>query len=166
MTKRNFVFKYDFKHTNTESSSSFTFPTCSYFSSFFLYVYIIYTYIYIHIYIYISMYYLYMSIYLHLSIYIFITLVNITYQTGNQYLPSIHSWDIGPWQVLYYKLLLLQCLYFSNVNKPDQSLVVMKVSFFSTLSLCPSFKSLLLLLSLLFLSLLLLFSLSSFLLLK
>ena len=34
--QENLVFKYDFKHTNRESSSSFTFPACSYFSSFFL----------------------------------------------------------------------------------------------------------------------------------
>ena len=28
---------------------------------------------------------------------LFITLVNMTYQGGDQYLPSIHSWDSGPW---------------------------------------------------------------------
>ena len=27
---------------------------------------------------------------------LFITLFNITYQNGDQYLPSIHSWDSGP----------------------------------------------------------------------
>ena len=27
----------------------------------------------------------------------FITLVNITYQSGDQYLPSIYSWESGPW---------------------------------------------------------------------
>ena len=38
---------------------------------------------------------------LNQSYVLFITLVNITYQSGDQYLPSIHSWDSSPWQVLY-----------------------------------------------------------------
>ena len=100
---------------------------------------------------------------------LFITLVNITYQSGDQHLPSIHFWDSGLWQVLHiplflifshgrcFKLFSVQC--FSSAYKPDQFLT--KVSFFSNLPFCQSFKSLLLLLSLLFLLLLLLFSLSS-----
>ena len=35
---------------------------------------------------------------------LFMTLVNITYQSGDQYLPSIHSWDSSPRQVLYVSL--------------------------------------------------------------
>ena len=34
---------------------------------------------------------------LNQSYVLFITLVNITYQSGDQYLPSIHSWDSSPW---------------------------------------------------------------------
>ena len=33
-----------------------------------------------------------------------ITLVDITYQSGDQYVPSIHSWDSSPWEVLYIPL--------------------------------------------------------------
>ena len=44
---------------------------------------------------------------LNQSYVLFITLVNITYQCGNQYLPSIHSWDSSPWQVLYIPLFLI-----------------------------------------------------------
>ena len=42
---------------------------------------------------------------LNQSYVLFITLVNITYQSGDQYLPSLHSWDISPWQVLYIPLI-------------------------------------------------------------
>ena len=42
---------------------------------------------------------------LNQSYVLFVTLVNITYQSGDQYLPSIHSWDSSPWQVLYIPLL-------------------------------------------------------------
>ena len=35
---------------------------------------------------------------------LFITFVNITYQSGDQYLPSIYSWDSSPWQELYIPL--------------------------------------------------------------
>ena len=41
---------------------------------------------------------------LNQSYVLFITLVNITYQSRDQYLPSIHSWDSSPWQVLYIPL--------------------------------------------------------------
>ena len=94
-----------------------------------------------------------------------ITLVNITYQSGDQYLTFIHSWDSGLWWVLYILLFFffLRQLFkvvfrvvLATLNKiffrayiADQFLVPMKVSFFSNLSFCPSFKSLLLLLSLL-----------------
>ena len=46
-----------------------------------------------------------------------ITLVNITYQSGDQYLPSIHSWDSSPWQVLCVPLLffVVLCLFFPDV---------------------------------------------------
>ena len=66
---------------------------------------------------------------LNQSYVLFITLVKITYQSGNQYLSSIHSQDSSPWQVLYillfffffflspcrcFKLFVVQCLYSSN----------------------------------------------------
>ena len=38
---------------------------------------------------------------------LFITFVNITYQSGDQYLPSIHSWESSPWQVLYIPLFFV-----------------------------------------------------------
>ena len=44
---------------------------------------------------------------LNQSYVLFITLVNITYQSGDQYLPSFHSWDSSPWQVLYIPLFLI-----------------------------------------------------------
>ena len=44
---------------------------------------------------------------LNQSYVLFIALVNITYQSGDQYLPSIHFWDSSPWQVLYIPLLLI-----------------------------------------------------------
>ena len=47
---------------------------------------------------------LYANTTLNQSYVLFITLVNITYQSGDQYLPSIHSWDSSPWQVLYIPL--------------------------------------------------------------
>ena len=36
-----------------------------------------------------------------------ITMVNITCQSGDQYLSSIHSWDSNPWLVLYIPLFLI-----------------------------------------------------------
>ena len=97
---------------------------------------------------------------LNQSYVLLITLVNITYQSRDQYLPSIHSWDSSPWQVLYIPLFLiffflpavvLNCLSCSACilqtrNKPNQFLIQIKVYFFSNLWFCPSFKSLLLLL--------------------
>ena len=47
---------------------------------------------------------------LNQSYVLFITLVNITYQSGYQYLPSIHSWDSSPWQVLYILFLCFVCV--------------------------------------------------------
>ena len=49
---------------------------------------------------------------LNKSYVLFITLVNITYQSRDQYLPSIHSWYCSAWQVLYISLLCfcLNCL--------------------------------------------------------
>ena len=44
-------------------------------------------------------------------------------------------------------IVFLQCLYSSDAYKPDQFLVLIKVSFFFNLSFCPSFKSNQLLLS-------------------
>ena len=49
---------------------------------------------------------------LNQSYVLFITLVNITYQSGDQYLPSIHSWDSSPWQVLYIPLFCFVCVLF------------------------------------------------------
>ena len=34
--------------------------------------------------------------------------VNITYQSGDQYLLSIHFWESSPWQVLYITLFLFK----------------------------------------------------------
>ena len=48
---------------------------------------------------------------LNQSYVLFITLVNITYQSGDQYLPSIHSWDSSPWQVLYIPLFCFVCVF-------------------------------------------------------
>ena len=42
---------------------------------------------------------------------LFITLVNITYQSGDQYLISIHSWDRSSWQVLYIPLFCFVCVF-------------------------------------------------------
>ena len=44
---------------------------------------------------------------LNQSYMLFITLVNITYQSRNQYLSSVHSWDSSPWLVLHISLFLL-----------------------------------------------------------
>ena len=40
-----------------------------------------------------------------------IVLLNITYQSGDQYFPSIHSWDSSPWQVLYIPLFCFACVF-------------------------------------------------------
>ena len=77
---------------------------------------------------------------LNQSYVLFITLVNITYQSGDQYLPSIHSWDSSPWQVLYMHCFVF-CVCFFNClscsacilqmrNKPNQFLIQIKVYFF------------------------------------
>ena len=42
---------------------------------------------------------------------LFITLVNMTYQSGDHYLPSIHSCDSSPWQVLYIPLFCFVCVF-------------------------------------------------------
>ena len=98
---------------------------------------------------------------LNQSYVLFITLVNITYQSRDQYLQSIHSWDSNPWQVLYIPFSLIFFSFLPAVvlnwlscsacilqtrNKPNQFLIQIKVYFFSNLWFCPSFKSLLLLL--------------------
>ena len=46
---------------------------------------------------------------------LFITLVNITYQSRDQCLPSIHFWDSGPWQMLYVPLFCFVCVCFLTV---------------------------------------------------
>ena len=73
---------------------------------------------------------------------LFSTLVNITYQSLDQYLPSIHSWDSSTWQVLYIPLLLIFFSFFPAValncfscsacilqmrNKTNQFLIQIKV---------------------------------------
>ena len=83
---------------------------------------------------------------LNQSYVLFITLVNITYQSGDQYLPSIYSWNSSSWQVLHIPSFLILFFYSSNEYKPDQFLIQIKVYFFSNLWFCQSFKSLLLLL--------------------
>ena len=97
---------------------------------------------------------------------LFITFVNITYQSGDQYLPSIYSWDSSPWQEVYiplffffspdrlFNLFVCRACILQMHNKPYQFLIQIKVCFFSNLWFCPFFKSLLLLLQLLFLLLL------------
>ena len=82
---------------------------------------------------------------LNQSYVLFITLVNITFQSGDQYLPSIHSWDSSPWQVLYIPLFCVcvcvcVCVCFNCFlcsacilqmhNKPNQFLIQIKVYFF------------------------------------
>ena len=47
---------------------------------------------------------------LNQSYVLFITLVNSTYQSGYQYLPSIHSWDSSPWQVVLCVCFLTVCV--------------------------------------------------------
>ena len=47
---------------------------------------------------------------LNQSYVLLITLINITYQSWDQYLPSIHSWDSIPWQVLYIPYFFFQPL--------------------------------------------------------
>ena len=42
---------------------------------------------------------------------LFITLINITYQSRDQYLPSIHSWDNSPWQLLSIPLFCFACVF-------------------------------------------------------
>ena len=48
---------------------------------------------------------------LNQSYVLFITFVNITYQSMDQYLPSIHSRDSSTWQVLYISLLCFVCVF-------------------------------------------------------
>ena len=80
---------------------------------------------------------------LNQSYLLFITLVSITYQSGDQYLQSIHSWDSSPWQVLYIPLFcfVYVCACFFNClscsacilemrDKPNQFLIQIKVHFF------------------------------------
>ena len=52
---------------------------------------------------------------LNQSYVLFITLVNITYQSGDQYLPSIHSWDSSPWQLLYIPFFCFACVFFQLI---------------------------------------------------
>ena len=84
---------------------------------------------------------LYANTTLNQSYALFITLVNITYQSGDQYHLSIHSWDTSPWQVLYIPLFCFVCVCFFNClscsacilqmrNKPNQFLIQIKVYFF------------------------------------
>ena len=77
---------------------------------------------------------------LNQSYVLFITLVNITYQSVDQYLPSIHSWHSSPRQVLYIPLFCFLCVFFNCLlcsacilqmqNKPNQFLIQIKVYFF------------------------------------
>ena len=65
------------------------------------------------------------NITLHQTYVLLITLANSICQIGDEYIPSIHSWDISSWQLLYiplffyfpgrfFKLFVVQCLYCSN----------------------------------------------------
>ena len=69
---------------------------------------------------------------LNQSYILFITLVNITYQSGDQYLPSIHSWDSSPWQVLHYPIFLF-CVCFLTVCVINLTSFLFKSRFISLL---------------------------------
>ena len=84
------------------------------------------------------------NITLNESYVLFITLVKITYQSRDQYPPSMHSWDSSPWQGLYILLLFFFFspdrslkLFVCGVcilqmrNKPNQFLIPIKSCFFS-----------------------------------
>ena len=84
------------------------------------------------------------NITLNESYVLFITLVKITYQSWDQYPPSMHSWDGSPWQGLYILLLFFFFspdrsfqLFVCGVcilqmrNKPNQLLIQIKFCFFS-----------------------------------
>ena len=65
------------------------------------------------------------------------------HQSGDHYLPSIHSWDSSPSQVLYIPLFFFNCSSCSACilqmrNKPNQFLIQIKVYFFPNLWFCPS----------------------------
>ena len=75
---------------------------------------------------------------LNQSYVLFSTLVNITYQSGDQYLLSIHFWDSSPWQYYISHCFCLNCLPCSACilqkgNKPNQFLIQIKVYFFPNL---------------------------------
>ena len=88
---------------------------------------------------------------LNQSYVLLITLVNIKYQSRDQYLPSIHSWDSSPWQVLYIPLFCFVCVFFNCLlcsacilqmhNKPNQFLIQIKVYFFIIIHLFFTFFS-------------------------
>ena len=76
---------------------------------------------------------------LNQSYVLFITLVNITYQSGDQYLPSIHSWDSSPCRCyishcfflcVFFNCLLCSACILQMHNKPNQFLIQIKVHFF------------------------------------
>ena len=76
---------------------------------------------------------------LNQSYVLFITFVNVTYQSRDQYLPSIHSWDSSPCQVLYIQFLCV-CVFFNCFScsacilqmciQPNQFPIQIKVYFF------------------------------------
>ena len=103
---------------------------------------------------------------------LFITLFNITYKSWGLVSPfyPFQGGVIYPIVFYFYYLFIyflppavalsrffVWCLYFKKTYKPDQFLVQIKVSFFSNLWFCSSFKSLLLPLKLLFLFVLIFF---------
>ena len=78
---------------------------------------------------------------------LFITLVNITYQSRDLYLPSIHSWDSSPWQVLYIPLFLVcvfcvALVFFKSVVNLTSFLLKLKfISLLLFIYLCFTFFS-------------------------
>ena len=75
---------------------------------------------------------------LNKSYVLFIALVNITYQSGDQYLPSIHSWDSSPCRCyishcfflcVFFNCLLCSACILQMHNKPVQFLIQIKVYF-------------------------------------
>ena len=69
---------------------------------------------------------------------LFITFVSMTYQSGDQYLPSIHSWDIGPWYVLYIPFFFLQIIVFNQFLAQSRVLSIVFITSSFILIIIPS----------------------------
>ena len=69
---------------------------------------------------------------------LFITFVSMTYQSGDQYLPSIHSWDIGPWYVLYIPFFFFRSLFLTNFLLKSRVLSIVFITSSFILIIIPS----------------------------